>query len=91
MTLRTFFLFSFAGMLIPGKKCIDGTCSDDNRCVFADIPCGLPDEETGDTCTGNFLCDGYGSCVEISDCEGDSGIDEFTCSEGSVAQVCDFS
>jgi hypothetical protein len=68
--------------------CRTPSCSEDHQCVYTPIPCAQEDTELGDTCTGSSRCDGYGSCVAISTCEGGQGTEEYVCDQGSVAQVC---
>lgn len=68
--------------------CNTASCLGNKQCAYYPLACASRDLSNGETCSGEFRCDGHGGCVAVSGCEGGYVGDTFECGEGVVAYVC---
>ncbi len=74
---------------LSDSLCNIPTCQANHQCIYYPIPCGAVDIEGEETCMGEDLCDGFGNCVPVSDCENGFIGSSIICEQGAVATVCD--
>ncbi|MFO8071157.1 MAG: hypothetical protein R6V85_04705 [Polyangia bacterium] len=70
--------------------CNSASCPSPNyQCIYDDFFCGSEDADGTQTCTGDTLCDGFGNCVVVGECNGAYAWDGYyECAEGSVDESC---
>jgi hypothetical protein len=70
--------------------CVMRFCDGNHRCNYFDVmPCATPDGADGETCTGEFLCDGAGECALVGPCDGAYAFTgNYVCGPAQVDEEC---